>query len=50
MEFINLYIMPEVIGKKRDKYRKMPLKTKIMFLKRVFEEGHSIKKVFTSIL
>lgn len=41
--------MCKLTGKKRDRYRKMPLKTKIMFLKRVFEEGHSIKKVFIKI-
>jgi len=46
LEFINLYKMSKLLGKKRDRYRKMPLKTKILFLKRVLEEGHSIKKVF----
>lgn len=49
LEFINLFIMSKPLGKKRDRYRKMPLKTKILFLKRVLEEGHSIKKVIIKI-
>lgn len=45
LDFINHFIIKNMIGKKRDRYRKMPLKIKILFLKRVIEEGQSIKKV-----
>jgi hypothetical protein len=42
--------MANPIGKKRNRYRKLPLKTKVIFLKRVLEEGHSIKKVIVKQL
>ena len=36
--------------KRREKYKKTPLKFKVLFLKRVLEEGESIKKVFYSLM
>lgn len=37
--------MASYITKKRNKYKKIPLKIKVAFLKRVIEEGDQIKKV-----
>lgn len=35
--------------RRRDKYKKTPLKLKVLFLKRVLEDGESIKKVLREI-
>ena len=46
MDFINHIIIELMgVGQKRDKYKKMPLKAKVLFLKRVLQDGESIKKV-----
>ena len=37
--------MATVIEKKRNKYKKIPLKMKVAFLKRVLQDGDQIKKV-----
>lgn len=38
--------MTSKINKKRNKYIKVPLKTKLAFLREVLTEGDEIKKVF----
>lgn len=37
--------MATLIEKKRNKYKKIPLKMKVAFLKRVLQDGDQIKKV-----
>lgn len=37
--------MASLIEKKRNKYKKIPLKMKVAFLKRVLQDGDQIKKV-----
>ena len=38
--------MASIIDKKRNKYKKIPLKIKVAFLKRVLQDGDQIKKVY----
>ena len=42
--------MANLIDKKRSKYKKIPLKMKVAFLKRVLQDGDQIKKVFSLII